>query len=88
MGDSKKKWLKFGLGASPALLFILDAIFQPRGESGPSIFFGSIIYLIIGLIVAAFMGDENENKSFKAGVVSGFFASFILSATLCFSSIG
>lgn len=88
MEDSTSKWIRFGLGASPTLIFILMSLVE-KMNAGPIIFFASIGYLFIGLIISAEMRKKNPDqeylsKSFTAGVISGFAASFILSAALCF----
>lgn len=89
MDDTKAKWRKFWLGASPTLLFIILPIFLPKIALSPIIYLASIVYFVIGLIIAAKMNKEDPHKgAFTAGVVSGFFASFILSASLCISSFG
>lgn len=93
MENSTSKWIRFGLGASPTLIFILMSLVQEKTDAGPTIFLASIFYLFIGLIISGRMNKGNPDKeylskSFTAGVISGFIASFILSVTVCFSTIG
>ena len=93
MEDTRAKWIRSAWGASPTLLFILLAVFVPKIIAGMWIFRGSILYLLAGIFIAYRLKSPDPDKnslsrSFKAGVISGFISSFILSTALCFSTIG
>lgn len=89
MDQNHEKWFMFAKGASPTILFLLMSSVL---KSGFIVFFGSIVYLVVGLIIYGYLRSKNhDNKSlaraFAAGAISGAMATFFLSVKLCSSGI-
>lgn len=89
MNNDNSKWYSFGIGASPAFFFFLYVInTRTSWETGLALFFYSILYLIIGLIIFAGMQATDPEKKalskpFLAGVLAGVFIAFVLTISTC-----